>query len=149
MKPNINPDVLDDLLLAAGGRTLTEDSRTRLKALHWALISRPLVFRCPTPGKFILGHPDDLLTLDCDILAAAGVHLALSNPGRADLVRAADFAAPGVKYASNTVRNGITDFADFLEANNQRALAGVVGTVGVHAGFLVAPINRHFDLITE
>jgi hypothetical protein len=149
MHPNISPAVLDDLLLAAGGRTLTDEARARLKALHWELIRRPLMLRCPIPGRFIVGDPDAPTTLDCGILAAGGAQLALANPGRSDLVRAADFADPGAAYADNSVRNGLSGFADFLEANGQRLIASAVRSIKVKGGYLVAPRNRHVDLITE
>lgn len=146
---NFNPQVIDDLARAATGARLTGEAIRRLLALSDALTGSPLLFQCKTPGRFIVGDPDEPQTLDCDILAATGAHLAIANPGRADLVRVADFAAPGVEYPANSVRAGIKRFADVLEVNGQRALASEVRRVKVGERFISAPGRRRFNLITD
>lgn len=146
---NFDPMVIDDLARAASGARPTDEAARRLLALRDALASPPLMFRCVTPGRFAVGDPDAPAILDCGILAAAGAHLALANPGRADLIRVADFAAPGGEYPANSVRAGIKRFVDFLELNGQRALASEVRRVTVGEKFISAPGRRRFDLITE
>ncbi|NVO06347.1 MAG: hypothetical protein HXX19_10655 [Rhodoferax sp.] len=146
---NFDPLVIDDLARAATGARLTDEAARRLLALREALAGPALLFQCPAPGRFLVGDPDAPAVLDCSILAAAGAQLALANPGRADLVRVADFAAPGVEYPANSVRAGIKRFADFLELNGQRALASEVRRVTVGEKFISAPGRRRFNLITD
>lgn len=143
---DFDPKVLDDLLLAAGGRTLDEDRRARLAALHRALVRRPVLFRSHTPGVFEMGDHSAPTILRCGILAAAGAQLALVNPGRADLVRAADFAGPDAANPDISVRSGLKRFAHFLEVNGQRPLASAVLQIQVIEGYLVAPRRRQFDI---
>lgn len=143
---DFDPQVIDDLLLAADGRTLDEDRRARLAALHRALVRRPLLFRCRTPGVFEVGDNGDPTILRCDILAAAGAQLALVNPGRVDLVRASDFAEPGIANPDISVRSGLKRFAHFLEVNGQRPLARAVLQIQVIEGYLVAPRRRQFEI---
>ena len=143
---DFDPKVLDDLLLAAGGRTLDEDRRARLAALHRTLVRRPVLFRTHTPGVFEVGDHSAPTILRCDILAAAGAHLALANPRRVDLVRAADFAKPGIANPEISVRGGIKRFAQFLESRGQRTLASAVLGIQVINGYLVAPLRREFDI---
>ena len=146
---DIDPNLFDDLARAASGARLTDEAARRLLAHREALMCQPLLFQCPIPGRFIVGDPDIPAILDCGVLAAAGVHLAMVNAGRCDLVRAADFAAPGAEYPANSVRTGIKRFADVLELNGQRAIASEVRRVFVADGFIVAPGRRRFNLITE
>lgn len=151
---NFDPAVIDDLMLVAAGRSVTELARERIRTHAIALSRAPVLFRCRIVGTFELGDPGAPQRLDCDLTAAAGAQLALANPGRSDLVRAADFAEPGVKHPENSVRSGIVRFADLLERNGHRAIAGAVRTVKVVRGadgnhYLVAPLRRTVDLITE
>lgn len=149
MNHNIDPQVLDDLSRAVAGGKLSDEAVERLLALRKALSTRPLLFKCPTPGLFLLGDPDNPVALDCDIQAAAGIQLALANPGRTDLVRVADFAKPGAAYPGNSVGNGRNTFAELLEAKGQRAVASEVRRVTVKGAYLVAPSHRRFHLVTE
>lgn len=147
---DFDPDTLADLLLAAKGATLTEESRKRLRDLHWALVGAPLLFRCHTPGVLEIGDPEAPTVLHCGILAAAGAQLALACPG--SLVRACDFAAPGIANVGLSVRAGLKRFARYLEANGQRPLASAVLTLQVKTGpdgneYIVAPMRRLFDIV--
>lgn len=144
---DFDPEVVDDLALVLAGRPLSGKARQRLKALHWALIRRPLLLRYNAPGVFEVGDQNAPTLLRCDILAATGAQLALVNPGRADLIRASDFAEPGVEHPGISVRAGLKRFAGYLETQGHRQLASAVLRVQVINGYLVAPVRRPFDIV--
>lgn len=146
---NMTPEVLESIRAAAEGRILSEEKREVLSCWVRDTTRRPILFKSLLPGVYAVGDPRDPATLRCNITAARAVQIALANPGRCDMVRAADFAAPGSKKPDDCVRNGIKRFADFLEANGQIALGAMTRGIRVMDGYLVAPRRGSFSVITE
>ena len=98
----------------------------------------PVVFRQPCPGRWQIGRTDQLHEFTADLAGLRAAWLAIDT-GRHGAVQAAQFAAPGTRYAAAVVRRAIrSTAADWARIDADcPALASVLADLVTVAGGLV------------